>query len=79
MCAVGVEREGRCLCSGHGLGKQHVVQWMWPSEGKGDASFCAWKTKSVFHPRKFNGIMEVAAIQMGGVNVRYTAQTRGPS
>ena len=37
--------------------------------GDGVMPFYAWKT---IHPGKFNGVMEVAAIQMGGVYIRYT-------
>ena len=49
------------------------VQWVWPREWRGCCdTFLCMKDNSVFHPGKFNGVMEVAAIQMGGVYIRYT-------
>ena len=46
-----------CVCSGCGLG----------NGGDGVMPFYAWKT---IHPGKFNGVMEVAAIQC-----KYTVHT----
>ena len=51
------------FCSGCGLGNGGDFVMPLSMHGR----------QKCFHPRMFNGVMEVVAILMGGVNIRYTA------